>query len=157
MLWRTVVLLTSYPNQILNSSQAECNIPRKLLQGVVLGFFPSLTRLIKLISGYLFGLYDERKCCSVTTNSQRTFFMFKLKWPWWGAILQTPKMCAEVQIFFPHKKKDDSAINLQYFKLMELSSVSNVAHKQNEIKGEGTASNIFQERSFFNKSHQLSQ
>ena len=40
---------------------------------------------------------------------------------------------------------------------MELSSVSNVAHKQNEIKGEGIASNIFQERLFFTKSHQLSQ
>ena len=67
--------------------------------------------------------------------------------------MQTPKMCAEVQIFFPHKKKDDSAINLQYFKLMGLSSVSNVAHKENEIKGEGISSKIFQERSFFTKSH----
>ena len=61
-------------------------------------------------------------------------------------------MCAEVQILFPHKKQDDSVISLQRFKLLGLGSVSNVAPKQNEIKEEGIASNIFQERSFFTKS-----
>ena len=66
-------------------------------------------------------------------------------------------MCAEVQILFPHKKQDDSVISLQRFKLLGLGSVSNVAPKQNEIKEEATASNVFQERSFFTKSHHLAQ
>ena len=42
-------------------SEAECNTPRKPLRGAVLGFFPSLTKLMKLISDDLFGLYDEIK------------------------------------------------------------------------------------------------
>ena len=40
--------------------EAECNMPRKLLRGAVLGFFPSLTKSMKLISDDLFGLHDER-------------------------------------------------------------------------------------------------
>ena len=64
-------------------------------------------------------------------------------------------MCAEVQILFLHKKQDDSVIGLQRFKLLGLGSKSNVAPKQNEIKKEGIASNAFQERSFFTKSHHL--
>ena len=64
-------------------------------------------------------------------------------------------MCAEVQILFPHKKQDDSVISLQRFKLLGLGSVPNVAPKQNEIKEEGIASNVFQERSFFTKTHHL--
>ena len=39
-------------------------MPRKPLQGAVLGFFPSLTKLMKLITYDLSGLYDE-KICSV--------------------------------------------------------------------------------------------
>ena len=42
-------------------SETECNRPRKRLRGVVLGFVPSLTKLMKLISEDLFGLYDEKK------------------------------------------------------------------------------------------------
>ena len=57
-------------------------------------------------------------------------------------------MCAEVQILFLHKKQDDSVISLQRLKLLGVGSVSNVAPKQNEIKEEGIASNVFQERSF---------
>ena len=60
-------------------------------------------------------------------------------------------MCAEVQILFPHKKQDDSVISLQRFKLLGLGSVSNVAPKENEIKEEDIASNVFQERPFFTK------
>ena len=55
-------------------------------------------------------------------------------------------MCAEVQILFPHKKQDDSVISLQRFKLLGLGCESNVAPKQNEIKEEGIASNVFQKR-----------
>ena len=66
-------------------------------------------------------------------------------------------MCPEVQILFPHKKQDDSVISLQRFKLLGLGSASNAAPKQNEIKEEGIASNVFQERSFFTKSHHLVQ
>ena len=66
-------------------------------------------------------------------------------------------MCAEVQILFVHKKQDDSVISPQRFKLLGLGSVSNVALKQNEIKEEGIASNVFQEMSFFTKSHHLVQ
>ena len=63
-------------------SEAECSMPRKPLQGAVLGFFPSLaTKLMKLISEDLFGVYGERKCFSVTTNSQRTLSCLKLKQP----------------------------------------------------------------------------
>ena len=35
-------------------------------------FFPAQTKLMKVISENLFGLYDERKCFSVTTSLQRT-------------------------------------------------------------------------------------
>ena len=66
-------------------------------------------------------------------------------------------MCAVVQILFLHKKEDDSVISLQRFKLLGLGSVSNVAPKPNEIKEEGIASNVFQERLFFTKSHHLVQ
>ena len=52
-------------------SEAECNTPRKPLRGTVLGFFPSLRKLMKLITDDLFGLYDERKVFSITTNSKR--------------------------------------------------------------------------------------
>ena len=58
---------------------------------------------------------------------------------------------------FPHKKQDNSVITLQHFKLLGHGSVSNVAPKQNEIKEEGIASNVLQERSFFTKSHHLVQ
>ena len=92
---------------------------------------------MKLLSEDLFGLNDEGKCFSVTTNSQRTLSYLKPKWPWWSTILQAPKMCAEVQILFPHKKQEDSVISLQRFKLLEFGSESNVASKQNEIKEEG--------------------
>ena len=34
-------------------------MPRKHLRHAVLGFFPSRTKLMKLISEDLFGLYDE--------------------------------------------------------------------------------------------------
>ena len=61
--------------------EAECNIPRKPAQGAVLDFPPSLTNLMKLVSEDLFGSYDERKCVSVTTNSQRTLSCLKLKRP----------------------------------------------------------------------------
>ena len=71
--------------------------------------------------------------------------------------MQAPKLCAEVQILFLPKKEDDSVINLQCFKLLRLGSVSNGALKLNEIKEEGTARNVFQERSFFTKSHHLAQ
>ena len=50
-------------------AEAECNMPTKPLRGAVLGFFPSLTKLMKLITDDLFGLYDERKFFSITTNS----------------------------------------------------------------------------------------
>ena len=60
-------------------SEAECNTPRKPLRGAVLGFFPSLTKLMK--TDDLFGLYDERKFFSITTNSQRTLSCLKLKRP----------------------------------------------------------------------------
>ena len=53
-------------------SESECNKSRKPLQGAVLGFFPSLTKLMKLISEDLFGLYNEEKFFSVITISQRT-------------------------------------------------------------------------------------
>ena len=53
-------------------SEAECNKSRKPLQDAVLGFFPSLTKLMKLISEDLFGLYNEEKFFSVITISQRT-------------------------------------------------------------------------------------
>ena len=43
--------------------EAECNMPRKPLQGAVLGFFPSLTKLMKLISDELFYMMKEN--CSV--------------------------------------------------------------------------------------------
>ena len=43
-----------------SQSEAVCNMPRKPLRGAVLGFFPSLTKSMKLISDDLFGLYDER-------------------------------------------------------------------------------------------------
>ena len=66
-------------------------------------------------------------------------------------------MCAEVQMLLPHKKQDHSVIILQRLKLLGLGKVSDVAPKQNEIKEEGIASNIFQERSFFTKSHHLLQ
>ena len=66
-------------------------------------------------------------------------------------------MCAEVKILFPHQKQDDSVISLQHFKLLGFGSVSNVAPKENEIKEEGIVSNVFQERSFFTKSHHLVQ
>ena len=59
---------------------------------------------MKLISEDIFGLYDEIKFFSVTNNSQRTLSCLKLKGPWWREILQALKMCAEVQILFPHKK-----------------------------------------------------
>ena len=94
---------------------------------------------------------------SITTNSQRTLSCLRLKRPGWSAILQSPKMCAEVQILFQHKKQDDSVISLQRFKLLGLGTVSNVAPKQKEIKEEDIASNVFQERSFFRKSHHLVQ
>ena len=42
-------------------SEAECNMPRKTLRGAALSFFPSLTKLMKLITDDLFGLYEERK------------------------------------------------------------------------------------------------
>ena len=58
-------------------SEPECNTPRKPLRGAVLGSFPSLTKLMKLITDYLFGLYDERKFFSVTTNLQRTLSCLK--------------------------------------------------------------------------------
>ena len=54
-------------------------MPRKVLRGAVLGFFSSLTKLMKLITDYLFGLYDERKFFSFTINSQRTLSGLKLK------------------------------------------------------------------------------
>ena len=79
-------------------------MPRKPLRGAALDFFPFLTKLMKLISEDIFGLYDEIKFFSVTNNSQRTLSCLKLKGPWWSAILQALKMCAEVQILFPHKK-----------------------------------------------------
>ena len=66
-------------------------------------------------------------------------------------------MCGQVQILFQHKKQDHSVISLQRFKLLAFGSVSNVAPKQNEIKEEGIASNVFQESSFFTKSHHLVQ
>ena len=66
-------------------------------------------------------------------------------------------MCAEVQILFPHEMQDDSVISLQFFKLLRLGSVSDVAPKLNEIKEEGIASNVFQKRSFFTKSHHVVQ
>ena len=58
-------------------------MPRKPLRGAVLGFFPSLTKLMKLITEDLdlFGLYDERKFFSIATNSQRTLSCLKLKRP----------------------------------------------------------------------------
>ena len=62
-------------------SEGECNMPRKPLRGPVLGCFPTLTKLMKLITDYLFGLYDERNFFSITTNSQRTFSCLKLKRP----------------------------------------------------------------------------
>ena len=62
-------------------SEAECNMPKKPLRGEILGFFPSLTKLMKLISDDLFGLYDERKFFSITTDSQRTLSCLKLKRP----------------------------------------------------------------------------
>ena len=85
---------------------------RKALRGAVLVFFPCLTNLMKLITDDLFGLYDERKFFSIATNSQRTLSCLKLKRPGWSAILQAPKMCAEVQILFQHKKQDHSVISL---------------------------------------------
>ena len=112
---------------------------------------------MRLISKDFFGLYDERKFFRVTTNSQRTLSFLKLKRPWWSAILQAPKMCAKVQILFPHKNQHDSVISLRRFKLLELGSVSNVAPKQNEIKERGIARNVFQERSFFTKLHHFIQ
>ena len=66
-------------------------------------------------------------------------------------------MCAEVQIIFPYKKQDESVISLQHFKLLGLGSVPNVVPKQNEIKEEDIARNVFQESSFFTKSHHLVQ
>ena len=66
-------------------------------------------------------------------------------------------MCAEVQILLPHIKQDDSVISLQRFKLLGLGSVSNVEPKLNASKEEGIASNIFQGRLFFKKSHHLVQ
>ena len=62
-------------------SEAERNTPRKPLRGAVLVFLPSLTKLMKLITDDLFGLYDERKFFSITTNSQRTLSCLKLKQP----------------------------------------------------------------------------
>ena len=58
-------------------------MPRKPLRGAVLGFFPSLTKLMKLITEDLdlFGLYDERKFFSIATNSERTLSCLKLKRP----------------------------------------------------------------------------
>ena len=74
---------TNIPSQSNSKfqSEAECNTPRKPLPGAVLGFFPSLTKLMKLITDDLFGLYDERKFFSITTNSQRTLSCLKLKRP----------------------------------------------------------------------------
>ena len=54
-------------------------------------------------------------------------------------------MCAEVQILFMHKNEDHSVISLQRFKLLGLGTVWNIAPKENEIKEEGIASNVFQE------------
>ena len=48
-------------------------------------------------------------------------------------------------------------ISLQRFKLLGLGILSNVAPKPNEIKEEGIASYVFQERSFFTKPHHLVQ
>ena len=62
-------------------SEAQCNPPRKPIPGAVLGFLPSLTKLIKLITHDLFGLYDERKFFHITTNAQRTLSCLKLKRP----------------------------------------------------------------------------
>ena len=62
-------------------SEAECYMPMKSLRGAVLGFFPSLTKLIKLIPDDLFGLYDEIKFFSLTTNPQRTLSCLKPKRP----------------------------------------------------------------------------
>ena len=76
----TINILPSKPNSKF-WSQAECSTPRKPLRGAVLGFFPSLTKLMKLITDDLFGLYDERKFFRITTNSQRTFPCLKLKRP----------------------------------------------------------------------------
>ena len=56
-------------------------MPKKPLRGEILGFFPSLTKLMKLISDDLFGLYDEIKFFSNTTNSKRTLSCQKLKRP----------------------------------------------------------------------------
>ena len=100
-------------------SEAEWNTPRKPIRGAVLGFLPSLTKLMKLVSEDLFGSYDERKFFNVTANSQRTLSCLKLKRPWWSAILQASKMCGKVQILFPHKKQDDSVMSpvLNYWDL----------------------------------------
>ena len=35
-------------------------MPNNFLRGAALGFFPSLTKLMNLISGHLFGLYDDK-------------------------------------------------------------------------------------------------
>ena len=137
-------------------SEAECNLSRKPPRDAILRIFPSLTKLMKLTSD-LFGLHDERKCYSVTTNWQRTSSCLKLKRPWWSTILLAPKMCAEVQILLPHIKQDGSVISLQRVKLLGLGSVSNVDPKLNASKEEGIASNVFQERLFFIKSHHLVQ
>ena len=53
-------------------SEAECNTPRKTLRGPVLGFFPSLT---KLITDDLFGLYEERKFVSITNKLHCTIIV----------------------------------------------------------------------------------
>ena len=66
-------------------------------------------------------------------------------------------MCAEVQILLPHIKQDGSVISLQRVKLLGLGSMSNVELKLNASKEEGIASNVFQGRLFFIKSHHLVQ
>ena len=52
-------------------------MPNNFLRGGALGFFPSLTKLMNLISEHLFGLYDDTKYFSVITNSQRTLSCLK--------------------------------------------------------------------------------
>ena len=58
-------------------------MPRKNFQGAVLGFFPSLTKLMKLVSDqiYLAYIMKKKKCLSVTNNSQGTLSYLKLNRP----------------------------------------------------------------------------
>ena len=81
-------------------------------------------------------------------NFKRTESCRQVKWPCWRKILQAPRMCANVQCPFLHKKQEDSSDKCHHNKLLGEGRTLYLPAGQKERKLGDIASIDFQDKLF---------